>query len=250
MITSIQNSYVKKWKKLHQKKERLKTGSFLVEGYHLIEEAQKSNWDIRAIIMLEGAEVPAWCEKEKVTVVSTPVFEQIAQTETPQGIIAVVAMNEMRAVTGHQVLLIDRVQDPGNLGTMIRTADAAGFSAVILGEGTVDPYNDKVIRSTQGSIFHIPVYQENLHEKVSALKKDGFSVWAAALEGAKMYDDVVGAEKTALIVGNEGAGIDESLLQEADTIVKIPIYGQAESLNVSIAAGILMYHVKGISMGN
>lgn len=244
MITSIQNSHVKNWRKLHQKKERLKTGTFLVEGYHLIEEAQKSNWDIQEIIIEEEAEVPSWCEQKKVTFVSTLVFEQIAQTETPQGIIAVVAMNHKQAFTGNQLLLIDRVQDPGNLGTMIRTADAAGFSAVILGDGTVDPYNDKVIRSTQGSIFHIPIFQENLYEKITTLKQEGFSIWAAALEGAQMYHDVVATEKTALIVGNEGAGIDENLIQKADTIVKIPIYGQAESLNVSIAAGILMYHVK------
>lgn len=245
MITSIQNSQVKRWKKLHKKKERMQTGTFLVEGYHLIEEAQKSKWDIREVIVQEDTEIPSWCEKEAITIVSTHVFEQIAQTETPQGIIAVVAMNHMHTFAGNQVLLIDRVQDPGNLGTMIRTADAAGFSAVILGEGTVDPYNDKVIRATQGSIFHISVFQANLLEEIAILKEEGFSIWAAALEQAKLYDEVAVEEKTALIVGNEGAGIDESLLREADTIVKIPIYGQAESLNVSIAAAILMYHLKG-----
>lgn len=244
MITSTQNNQVKMWKRLQRKRERLKTGTFLVEGYHLIEEAFKSNWNVQEIIVKENTNIPPWCTKEMITIVTAQVFAHISQTTTPQGIIAIIKMNKYaETITGNQVLLIDQVQDPGNLGTMIRTADAAGFSAVILGEGTVDLYNDKVIRSTQGSIFHIPIYQANLLEEISILKKEGFTIWAAALEQAKMYQDAIVKEKTALIVGNEGAGISQSLLHEADTIVKIPIYGKAESLNVSVAAGILMYHV-------
>lgn len=244
MITSTQNRQVKQWRKLHTKKERTKTRAFLVEGYHLIEEAYKSKWNILEVIIEENKEIPVWCEKETVTIVSASVFQHIAQTETPQGIIAVVEMNRKTPSLEKQLLLIDRVQDPGNLGTMIRTADAAGFSAVILGTGTVDLYNDKVIRATQGSIFHIPVLQEDLLEKIPALKQDGYTIWAAALEQAKNYTELNPAEKIALIVGNEGAGIDTKVLTEADELVKIPIYGRAESLNVSVAAGILMYDLK------
>src|SRR5699024_5053942 len=109
----------------------------------------------------------------------------------------------------------------------------------------VDLYNDKVIRATQGSLFHIPIIQTNLPEQVARLKTEGFNIWATALKNAKIYHQIEEDEKVAIIVGNEGAGIQTSLLQAADTIVTIPIYGQAESLNVSVAAGILMYYVKG-----
>lgn len=243
MITSTQNSHVKRWRKLQTRKERRKTGTFLVEGFHLIEEAKASNWEIKEVIIREGVDIPSWCEEKLVIFVNDIVFQHIAQTNTPQGLIAVIGMKQHSNFNGNQVVLIDRIQDPGNLGTIIRTADAAGFSAVILGKGTVDLYNNKVIRATQGSLFHIPIIQCDLLEEISKLKQSGFTIWATALQGAKMYTEISNSQKTALILGNEGAGIDEDILQAADSIVKIPIYGKAESLNVSIAAGILMYYL-------
>ncbi|MUK86914.1 RNA methyltransferase [Ornithinibacillus sp. L9] len=245
MITSVQNDKVKNWKKLHKRKERKKTGSFLIEGFHLVEEAKKSNWDINEIIVQEDIDVPNWCESYQVTEVGENVFQYLSETQTPQGIAAVVSFQNQPAKLGNHVLLIDAVQDPGNLGTIIRTADAAGFDTIILGDGTVDVYNDKVIRATQGSIFHVPIIQQNLLEQIPNLKENGFSIWATALTNAVPYHKVVKQEKIALLLGNEGAGIKEDILQLADTIVTIPIYGNAESLNVSVAAGILMYHVKG-----
>ena len=245
MITSIQNSKVKTWRKLHKRKERMNTKTFLVEGYHLIEEAWKSDWNIHEIIVEQGSEVPEWCGNFPVVEVNDVVFSHIAQTKTPQGIAAVIEMKQTTVITGNYVLLIDAIQDPGNLGTIIRTADAAGFDAVCIGGETVDLYNDKVIRATQGSLFHIPIIQTNLPEQVARLKTEGFNIWATALKNAKIYHQIEVDEKVAIIVGNEGAGIQTSLLQAADTIVTIPIYGQAESLNVSVAAGILMYYVKG-----
>lgn len=244
MIISTQNNQVKKWKKLQTRKERMKTGLFLIEGFHLIEEAKQSNWKIKEIIFREGVEVPSWCEKEMIHMVSESVFQYIAQTNTPQGIIAVIEMKKHTEFAGNHVILIDRIQDPGNLGTIIRTADAAGFSAVILGKGTVDQFNDKVIRATQGSIFHIPILQADLLDEIHALKQAGFSIWATALQDSKKYTEMVSPEKVALILGNEGSGVDKELLQVADSIVNIPIYGKAESLNVSIAAGILMYYLR------
>lgn len=245
MLTSLQNDKVKKWRKLQKRRDRMNSGTFLVEGYHLIEEAWKSDWDIQEIIVQQDSEVPAWCKDFSVVEVSDIVFNHIAQTKTPQGIAAVIAMARPTMITGNYVLLIDAIQDPGNLGTMIRTADAAGFDAVLLGDGTVDLYNDKVIRSTQGSLFHIPILQVNIPEKISQLKADGFDIWATSLTNAKTYHTLEVSKKVALIVGNEGAGIQESLLLAADTVVTIPIHGKAESLNVSVAAGILMYYVKG-----
>src|SRR5690625_176642 len=245
MITSVQNNRVKQWKKLHTRKERMNTNTFLIEGDHLLEEALRSGWKIKEVILEEGEnDLQLETNNLQTTIVSKTVFRHLSQTQSPQGIMAVVYMKESLNIKGEQILIVDRVQDPGNLGTMIRTADAAGFSGIILGEGTVDLYNDKVIRATQGSIFHLPIIQANLVDEINQLKRNGFTILATALEDAVRYDQISIQERTAIIVGNEGAGIQEKILKKADHIVSIPIYGQAESLNVSIAAAILMYHVK------
>jgi len=243
MITSVQNNRVKQWCKLQTRKGRVRTGTFLIEGYHLVEEALASRWEIKEVILMKGNRRPDSLDNIQTTIVSETVFQKISQTKTPQGIIGVLTMKKHITYMGDRVLMIDQVQDPGNLGTMIRTADAAGFSSVILGEGTVDLYNDKVIRATQGSLFHIPILQANLLNKIKELKQSGFTIWASALKHATNYDQMNSSEKIALIVGNEGAGIQDKILLKADHIVKIPIYGKSESLNVSVAAGILMYSV-------
>lgn len=244
LITSVQNQQVKDWKKLHRKKYRQETGTFLIEGYHLIEEAYETDQLIETLIIEEGKALPAWMDEDYVVTVTSQVFREIAQTETPQGIAAVVKIQEVKQVHDKYVLLLDAIQDPGNLGTIIRTADAAGFSKVVLGKGTVDRYNDKVIRASQGSIFHIRLEQADLTEEIPHLQAAGYSIWATTLARAKNYAEVIPAEKTAIILGNEGSGVDDSLIELADELVKIPIYGKAESLNVSIAAGILMYHMR------
>lgn len=244
MITSTQNNQVKDWIKLHSKKYRSRTKTFLVEGHHLVEDALNSGWQIDTVIVQEGIAVPHGLSAHKRTTVNQQVFAAISQTETPQGIAAVVSMQDVTEITGDYLLLLDQVQDPGNLGTMIRTADAAGFSQVLLGKGTVDVYNDKVIRASQGSIFHIPVLQADLLELIPTLQSQTYTVLASALEQSVAYDAVGNLGKIALVMGNEGAGIASDILELADTRIKIPIYGQAESLNVSIAAGILMYHLR------
>ncbi|HEX6594591.1 MAG TPA: RNA methyltransferase [Bacillota bacterium] len=244
MITSVQNEKVKTWRKLHTKKERTRRGIFLVEGFHLVEEAYKSDWEFVELIVVDHVHVPPIIEHVPTTYVSEQVFKHISKTKTPQGIAAVLKMKPPCVEVGNLVLLVDAIQDPGNLGTIIRTADAAGFEAIILGEGTVDLYNDKVIRATQGSLFHVPIFSASLCEKMTELKECGFNIWASALTNSQPYVDVQPSERTALIVGNEANGISKQHLKRADTIVKIPIYGQAESLNVSIAAGILMYYIK------
>ncbi|MFD1039579.1 TrmH family RNA methyltransferase [Virgibacillus byunsanensis] len=245
MITSVKNEKIKDWKKLHKRKERVNSKTFLIEGFHLIEEAITSNWDVIEIILENDIELPNSCKDIPYTIVSDNVFQHIAQTKAPQGIAAVVQIQPPKRISGDNVLLVDAVQDPGNLGTIIRTADAAGFDAVVLGNDTVDLFNDKVIRATQGSLFHVPIMEADLITKTSELKEEGYRIWGAALENAYPFNEVTVDEKVALIVGNEGAGIQDELLRLVDTIVKIPIYGKAESLNVSVASGILMYYVKG-----
>lgn len=244
MITSLQNERVKGWRKLHNRKGRWSKGLFFVEGHHLVEAACQSDFKVIEIIIQENNSIPDYCSSHAITRVTEQVFKHITETETPQGIAAIVRIKQIKHSQKDHVLLIDAIQDPGNLGTIIRTADAAGFSLVVLGDGTVDMYNDKVLRATQGSIFHIPVIQASLNEKINLLKNDGFTIWATGLNDAINYNDVNPKEKMALILGNEGAGIQSELIELADDVVNIPIYGSAESLNVSIAAGILMYYLK------
>lgn len=244
VITSIQNYQVKSWRKLHTRKHRKNEKRFLIEGFHLIEEAVNSGWEIEMVIVREGVDIPSTLVQQNITFVNTRVFKEISQTKTPQGIAAVVKMREFSNKDSKFVLLVDAVQDPGNLGTIIRTADAAGFSHVVLGQGTVDLYNDKVIRATQGSIFHISITQANLSEEIKTLQEKNYTIIASALENATDYRSVEVEGKAALIVGNEGTGIQKEMIQVVDKVVKIPIYGEAESLNVSIAAGILMYHMR------
>ncbi|SFD59552.1 RNA methyltransferase, TrmH family [Lentibacillus persicus] len=241
MITSLQNEKVKQWTKLQKRKDRNKFGKFLIEGFHLIEEAYQSGWRINEIIIEDDVHKPSWFSQYPIINVNKKVMQHITMTETPQGVAAIVEMKELQIDREAKMLLIDAIQDPGNLGTIIRTADAAGFDAVITGSGTVDLYNDKVIRATQGSLFHIPVLSANLVEKIPELQADGFTVLASALENACSFKAVRVPDKIALILGNEGAGVREEIIRQADNSVKIPIYGKAESLNVSIAAGILMY---------
>ncbi len=161
---------------------------FLVEGFHLVEEAYQSGWEIAEIIVQEEMDRPDWCKHLPVVMVSRKVLQHITQTETPQGIAATVYMKEPEEITGNTVLLMDAIQDPGNVGTIIRTADAAGFAGVVLGEDTADLFNDKVIRSTQGSLFHLPIVQADLKEKVPAMQQEGFTVWAAALRNASSFE--------------------------------------------------------------
>ncbi|BAC14088.1 rRNA methylase [Oceanobacillus iheyensis HTE831] len=245
MITSIKNEKVKSWKKLHRRKERLKTNTFLIDGIHLIQEALKSNWVIQELIVVEGYELPNDAKDVPVAYVSENVLKEISQTQTPQGVIAVVEMNIPKVQEDNNlIILLDAIQDPGNMGTIIRTADAAGVDAVVLGDGCVDIFNDKVIRATQGSIFHIPIYTATLEQEIHMLQTQGFTILATALHDAVEYTEVSVHNKVGLILGNEGAGIAPSLLNKANQRINIPIYGKAESLNVGIAAGILMYHLK------
>ncbi len=169
----------------------------------------------------------------------------MTETETPQHIAAVCTVPVFEEKKVERLLLLDAVQDPGNLGTLIRTADAAGLDAVILGEGTVDAFNGKTLRSAQGSHFHLPILKQSLQQAIMKLKERGLPVYGSALKDAKEYKSVTAEGPFALIVGNEGAGIDPEILQMTDQNLYVPMYGQAESLNVAVAAAVLVYHLRG-----
>ncbi|ETP70806.1 RNA methyltransferase [Planococcus liqunii] len=246
-IESTQNSLVKHWKKLvTTRKERDKFAEFLVEGFHLTEEAVKKKSLIKSLIVREGVDIPEEWDVSDVPQysVTAQVAKEISETEHSQGIFAHCAQpefSEEEQQTWTKLLLIDAVQDPGNIGTMIRTALASGMDAVVLGKGCADPYNPKTVRSTQGSNFQIPVVKGDLAEWLPALKERSVAVFGTALLNATPVHEAESQEQFALLVGNEGSGVDPVLLQQTDQNLVVPLYGAAESLNVAVATGILLY---------
>lgn len=248
-ILSVKNERVKNWKKLQTKKGREKAGAYLIEGFHLIDEAVKNQATILEVMISEDAkkiESP-FLSEELMILVSQEVSKQLSETQTTQGIFAIVKKNTVPQVPilDKPYLFLDNVQDPGNLGTMIRTADAAGFGGVVLGKGSVDLYNNKVVRSMQGSHFHLPIFQGDLTEWFELFQQAGLAVYGTELnELAVSYRDILPESIFAVVMGNEGNGLDKELLKKTTKNVYIPITGQAESLNVAVAAGILMFALK------
>lgn len=251
VIKSKNNPKIKAWKKLLTKKARMITQSYLIEGTHLAKEAIQERAPIHQWIITENYydEHPEIIElldtTTEITYVSDSVAKELSATQSPQGIFAIVGMDNSEAFNwnGSRYLLIDQVQDPGNLGTIIRTADAAAIDGIIIGHGTVDVYNDKVIRSTQGSIWHLPMIEMNLIEAIEQLRNNQVKVFATALhKDAKSYKEINNIEKMALVVGNEGQGVQEVIQELADELTFIPMPGKAESLNVSVASAILLFH--------
>ncbi|WP_321384756.1 RNA methyltransferase [uncultured Enterococcus sp.] len=250
-ITSSKNEWIKAIKKLHRKKQREEMGQYLLEGFHLVEEAINYSAAVEAILVTKRglAEWQKWIEQqetEKLTLVSDEVMKSLSDLPTPQGIMAVVNMTSIEAeeqldLTGSW-LALDQVQDPGNVGTMIRTADAAGFSGVIMGEGAADIYSTKVLRAMQGSHFHLPIIRGELLPFIQKFKAQGSAVYGTELNEAAVPYSTVSAQKNfLLIMGNEGNGVSEEVLAHTTENLYIPIKGKAESLNVAIAAGVLMF---------
>lgn len=245
-IESAKNQKVKDWKKLHTKKERTKTNTFLIEGEHLVEEALKTPGNVKEIMVMEEADLPAGLDVSvSCYILSAEAFSAITETETPQAVAAVCQMPEQGPFQYEKLLLADAVQDPGNLGTIIRTADAAGIDAVVVGHGTVDPYNAKTLRSAQGSHFHIPIIKAELSGLIEELKEKQIPVYGTALQNAVPFREAKPSRSFALLIGNEGSGVDPDLLGRTDKNLYVPIYGKAESLNVAAAAAVLLYHLRG-----
>lgn len=244
MITSAQNSKVKNANKLKKKRDRDKTGQALIEGYHLIEEAYQSAVKIKQLFVVdvERLDEGLMTYAEEVFEINLKVAESLSGTVTPQGFFAVIEKPVPETTQAKQVLLVDCIQDPGNLGTLIRTADAAGLDLIVLEKGTADPYQDKVLRASQGSVFHIPIITQELSEFIDHFEGN---VYGTALENALPYQQIPSQDNFALLLGNEGEGVNADLLNKTTQNLTIPIYGKAESLNVAIAGSIVMYHLKG-----
>lgn len=254
IITSPQNQIIKHVKSLYEKSKRDKLGQFFVEGLRIVEDALLNNAEIEFVVVSESSiakkEVEGLVDrlKEKGSLiyeVSDKIFKEISDTETPQGILTVVKKPEFeleRVISsGEFLVLLENIQDPGNMGTIIRTADAAGASGIILSKGCVDICNPKVLRSTMGSIFHLPIIKvDNFEEIISNLNENGFNVLAAHLDGQTWHFDVDMRNKTAVVIGNEANGISDNVAKECK-LTKIPMLGKAESLNASVSAGIIIY---------
>ena len=243
-ITSAQNSKIKNANKLKKKRDRDKTGQALIEGIHLIEEAYQSDIVIKQLFVIEPNRTDEALKDyaEETFEINMKVAESLSGTITPQGFFAVIEKPKYDVKQAKQVLLIDRIQDPGNLGTLIRTSDAAGIDLIVMEKGTADPYQDKVLRASQGSVFHIPVITADLKTFIADFNGP---VYGTALENAQPYKEVASQDIFALLLGNEGEGVNKALLNETSQNLTIPIYGKAESLNVAIAGSILLYHLKG-----
>jgi len=247
-IESKDNTLFKETRKLKERKNRLKERKYIVEGFRLVQEGFKAKCQIDYVIVSEDSKdkldiyLREYLDDIKVYVMKKSLFCQLTSTEQPQGIIAVLSIPmNTRELTGEFYLLCDKVQDPGNLGTIIRTAHAAGVSGVILTKGTVDIYNDKTIRSTMGSIFYLPIINDDDLSFLKNLKNKGFKLVATSLEESKDFFDEDLKGKIILSVGNEGNGISDEVFSLADKKVKIPMPGGAESLNVAVATSIILF---------
>ena len=243
IITSKANSVVKNAKKLHQKKYR--KSSYLIEGWHLFEEAVQAGAKIEKIFTLSeyGEKLTDY---PQTVFVAEEILLDLADSQTPQGIVAIVQKEEEQLpdFTSGKYLFLEDVQDPGNVGTMIRTADAAGFSGVIVSSKSADIYSLKTLRSMQGSHFHVPIYRMSVEGFVEEAKKSGLPILATTLsQNSKDYRELAQLADFVLVMGNEGQGISQFMTNQADQLVHITMKGKAESLNVAIAAGILMFYL-------
>ena len=250
-IYSTDNRIYKLCKELTTKKYRDRLGKYLIEGENLIEEARKSGISPEYLIFREDYEGPALRQASsamEAVQMSRALFTEIAQTETSQGVLAVAAAPALspeafyEACGEKNIVVLDRLQDPGNIGTIIRTAEAAGYGGIVAIKGTGDVYSPKTVRAAAGSVFRLPVLQAaEAEDAARRIKRSGRRLVATAMDGAVLYSETDLRGNAALVIGNEGNGISEEMFALADLKVRLPMRGAVESLNAAVAAAILMY---------
>ena len=246
-ISSKDNKIFRLCEQLTHKKYRDKLGLYLIEGENLLEEAVKNGAGIKTVLMCRDYSGSLFGTEDKSFCLSDKLFEQLAQTETTQGIMAVVEKPELSPDRfldkgGGNFIVLDRLQDPGNIGTILRTADAAGYELAIVMKGTADVFSPKAVRAATGSLFRMPVvFMDSVDELMEFTRAAGKKLVATCFDTDRYYYDENLKENIALIIGNEGNGISRELIEGSDLKIKIPMHGNIESLNASVAAGILMY---------
>ena len=252
MITSTANQQVKNLIQLQKKgKIRKEQNVFVVEGIKMFREAPKG-WIQKIYVSQEflKKEEAYLLEDREYEVVEDRVFKAMADTMTPQGVLAIVrrpsyTLEDMLKEKTPLLMILENLQDPGNLGTIVRTGEGAGVTGILMSRDTVDIYNPKTIRSTMGSIYRVPfLYVEDLKTVMETLRKKGVCTYAAHLKGEKSYDQMDFCKGSAFLIGNEGNGLSDELSGLADEYLKIPMYGRVESLNAAVASSVLMYEAQ------
>lgn len=255
MITSTSNQQIKNLIQLQNKsKVREEQGAFIIEGIKMFEESKAGGHLIKAYVSESFYLDKIQTDKDYFNsfsheIVSDTIFKDASETMTPQGIMAIVKkpvykLEDIIKRDKVTLMLLEDLRDPGNLGTIIRTSEGAGFDGVILSKSSVDVFNPKVIRSTMGAIYRMPlVYVDDFTGMLEHLKLKGINIYAAHLNGASYYDKINYGDKTAILVGNEANGLSNEAAMASSQRVKIPMEGKVESLNAAIAASILMYEV-------
>ena len=253
VITSKDNDFVKHVKKLKEKKYREEYGEFIVEGIKMIEEAILENAIIKNIVICDDCKTQSSIPndllyeiaKYNCIYVTEKVFNSMTDVSNPQGILAIIDKSENKE---NQIdfkedlfLILDNIQDPGNMGTILRTADSINLKQILVSKGTSDPYNPKVVRSTMGAIFRVKVIEcEDLSKTIKELKKHKIKIYATDLRTDKSIYDV-NYKKVGIVIGNEANGVSNEILELSDTKIKIPMKGKTESLNAAVATGIILY---------
>ena len=242
VITGLENDKVKELVRLQQKKERDLTGTYLVEGDHLVEEAYK-NGCLLQVIALEEMEVSFPCDILRVT---DAVMKKISALDHPPKMMGLCKKKENVSIVGDKILLLDSIQDPGNLGTMIRSSLAFGVSTIILSPDCVDLYNPKVVRGTQGMMFHIPILSMDTKEAISYMRKHQIPVYGTSVVTGVDPSLLSAEEKKSycIIMGNEGNGLSDEILSLCDQKITIPMNSMVESLNVGVACSIILYEMR------
>ena len=251
VITSKDNEIVKHIRKLRDKKARDESGEFIVEGIKMIEEAVCENAKIKMVVVCEDLNqspiqknILYKIAKENIIYVSDKIFKLLTDVTTPQGILAVIEKPKINVIDFSKdlYLILDNIQDPGNMGTILRTADSVALTQIIVPKGNADSYNPKVVRSTMGAIFRVNVIEvEDLAKTIKEMKRHKIQILATDLNtDDTIYD--VSYKKSAIVIGNEGNGVSKEILDLADKRIKIPMLGKTESLNAAVATGIILYH--------
>lgn len=247
-IRSKDNKIWKRCEQLTMRKYRDRSGLYLIEGENLLDEAIRNHVRIETVLVREDCQKALPPEAaDKAFLLDARLFDKLAQTVTSQGILAVVAKAEVRkedfiGLPGSNFIVLDRLQDLGNIGTILRTADAAGYRLAILMKGTADVYAPKVVRAATGSLFRMPVVSmASTEELVEFTRAAGKKLTATCLDAQRCYYDEDLTHDIALVIGNEGSGVAPALIESSELRIKIPMQGNIESLNAAVAAGVLMY---------
>ena len=252
IISSKDNELVKNIKKLKDKKYRDLENVYIVEGIKMVKEAILENSSIKQIIICDDCEKSDLISKEMMyeiakydcIYVTNKIFKYITEVQSPQGVMAIIEKNNKDKEINYNediIVALDDIQDPGNLGTILRTVDSIGLSQILVSKGTADPYNPKVVRSTMGAIYRVKVIEcDNLKETLKEIKKNKFKILVTSLDDSKSVYDIKYYKKV-IVIGNEANGVEEEIVKLADEKIKIPMLGKTESLNASVAAGIILY---------